>query len=122
MEQRKISVLPPTPRFGTKINDEKINFCKLLKKSIKKCSKSLKIKNEKLENEPIVSKGIDKKRSLDLPYVRIHSEDKNNFSILLKKKFQLRNDFDENHTQEFLNDKEIAFEEVILSDEINEQN
>ena len=128
MEQGKISVPLPTPRFGTKKEDEKINFCKLLKKCIKKHSKSLNTKNKKFENETFPYKGINKKRSLHLPLVKINiscvrkdSQDKNKFSNFLKKKFYLRNDFDENHTQEFLNDKEIAFEEVILSDEIIEQ-
>ena len=122
MEKGIKSQILPTPRFGAKIKDKKVNFGKLLKKTIKRYNKSLNIKNNKSKNEPIVSKGMHKKRSLKLPFVKIHSQEKDNFSNFLQKKFELRNDFDESHTQEFLNEKEIVFEKLILNDKIIEHN
>ena len=121
MEQRKVIANTTTPRFGTDKKDKKIDFGKLLKKNIKKLSKSLSIKKRRHRKKKNDSIKIKKKRHINSPSPKKPSLDINNFSNLLKKKFHIRDDFDESHTQEILHEKEIAFEKPILSDETFEQ-
>ena len=112
----------PTPRFGNinnkmKLSNDDTVIKQLLKTEKKKHPKYPEIQNREKSKSKNKSPRKEKKskssKIKDLNSEEICEE-------FLRKKFKLRNDFDHEHTENFLFDKEIAMENVELSDEIFE--
>ena len=132
----------PTPHFGISI-DNKYSVEGLLEKRISKSSKNFPEYVKSLENSKKKSKSKSKEKSkkkskersnkkhksskdkktkitsLSLP---IEQKYENTFDIFLKKKLQLRNDFDQNHSEKFLSEKELAFQEFEMDENADRLN
>ena len=85
--------------YNSKNKEKSMKKNKSKEKSESK-GKSLKSKNEKISG-------------LSLP---IEQKYENLFDIFLKKKIQLRNDFDQNNSEKFLSEKEFAFQQFQMNE------
>ena len=116
-----------TPRFG---QTYKTDFYTLLKETLKKRkqkkSKSKnKNKNKKTQyselDTPKDKKSSNSHNELDLikqPQIKRELAIERWFCDYPKKKFELRNDFDQDHSKIFLQEKEKAFEKLNFNDDL----
>ena len=120
------------PKFNTDI----IQYLKTKKKSKdkKKCSKEKSEKSKSKEKRKSKNKNTNKSKEkiktkykfsilknenisgLPLP---IEHKYENPLYVLLKKKLELRNDFDQNNSEIFLSEKELAFQQFQMNDNEN---
>ena len=111
----------PTPRFGKLIDVMKLSdntYIKQLLKTEKKiqsnCSEIRSHEKPKSKNKNSMKEKKNKSsKTKDLNSAECCEK-------FMKKKFKLRNDFDHEHAENFLFDKEIAMENVELNDNIFE--
>ena len=111
----------PTPRFGILNNEMKLTDDTYIKKLIntekKKCTKHSEIQNDKKSKSKKKSpKNGKKNKSSKIKALNLEKC----FEEFLKKKFKLRNDFDYEHTESFLLEKDNAMKNVELTDKIFE--
>ena len=115
MEEEKDLI--PTPRFGTlsiisKSRD--VTYIKQLANTEKKkCTMNSEF--QKLEKSKSKKKSTKKEKKNNSSKIKDLSS-KLCFKELLNKKFKLRNDFDYEHTVNFLSDKDIALKNIELND------
>ena len=118
------------PKFNTDV----IQYLNNKKKSKdkKKCSKEKSEKSKSKEKRKSKNKNKSKEKSksqykfsilknenisgLSLP---IEYKYENPLYVLLKKKLELRNDFDQNNSEIFLSEKELAFQQFQMNDNEN---
>ena len=112
-----------TPRFGIQASTIKLSdnidsgYIKQLLKTEKKCSKYTETQNY----EKSKSKNKNPRKEKKNKSIKIKDLNSEEFcEEFLNKKFTLSNDFDHEHAENFLMDKEVAMENVELSDEIFE--
>ena len=104
-----------TPRFGIKISETKSSD-ETYKKKLAKTEKYSKYPNPKRSKSK--NKSSAKKKTKNKFPKEKDLNSKNCCKEFLQKKFKLRNDFDHEHSESFLWDKEIALENVELTDKI----
>ena len=119
MEDEKNTLI--TPRFGILINEMISNDDTCIKRLIntekKKHFKYPEIQSPKKSKSK--NKSPKKGKKNKSPKIKDLNSEKC-CKGFLKKKFKLKNDFDHEHTENFLIDKDIALENVELSDNIFE--
>ena len=114
-------VIPETtPRFGL---PKKTDFLKLLKKELKKQKQNRKYK--KGSNSSLNNSKITKNSNLDENLnLKKTSHDERELAIerwfcdYPDKRFKLRNDYDQDHSKKFLQEKEKAFEKLDFCDDL----
>ena len=105
-----------TPRFNSGENKEKRlddleSFAKLLMECYeKRAAKTPDLKPKKLDSPKKPNKKFSDFTRIKKQKRNYVSQDKDKYASLLLKRFILRNDFDEEHVDEFLLSKEQAFE------------
>ena len=102
------------PKFAK--NKEKYKKCKNKESSkSKNKGKTKKKSKEKSKKQHKSSKSKKKKKSsISLP---IDQKCENPFDIFLQKKIKLRDDFDKNHSETFLTEKELAFQQFQMNED-----
>ena len=64
-----------------------------------------------------IIKGSTKNEKISGLSLPIEQKYENLFDIFLKKKIQLRNDFDQNNSEKFLSEKELAFQQFQMNED-----
>ena len=106
-----------TPRFGIHNDKIKINDDKNIKQLLKLENNYKSSETKKREKSKSKNKSPKKEKKEKVSKIKDLSS-KEFCEEFLKKKFKLRNDFDHDHTEIFLLDKENAMENIELTDEI----
>ena len=127
---------PPTPSFGN-YEESKTLFEEVLKKITKSAddvSQYVKNKEKHKNHKKRKSQSKEKKKSKEKSKSRrksskpknkkisgrtapVNQNYENPFDIFLQKKIKLRNDFDQNNSEFFLSEKEIAFQKFQLDED-----
>ena len=132
----------PTPRFGYSKNNKTLadgslgkrssksskdfsQYAKSFEKNQKKSKSKSKEKSKRKSKEKSKNKdksSKDKKNKITSLSLPIEQQYENPLYIFLKKKIQLRNDFDQSHTEKFLSEKELAFQEFEMTEDADHLN
>ena len=104
------------PKFETTIEKHKSKSKSKSKgKSKSKSKEKIKSKSKERSNKKHKS-SKDKKNKITSLSLPIKQQYENPLFILFQKKMQLRNDFDHKHSEKFLSEKELAFQEFEMDE------